>query len=265
MFLYLCLQWGACKFAARADRPHNARIATAFKHHITIIPVACDDFRPLRTNEIEGIPSVWGPEQQHSLACFGIRESDVTSAFLHLQALIDLRMPRFGTSAQKLVIIREILTRCQLSGKGSGIGPIGSIGAAIGPLGDAEKELPVAKPRILITGAVADAEALSICEVAEEMIQQRLQVACSVIRTAEEALATVHYASYVVVILSRGLLRDPCFAKIMMTVFSHKANSGNTPRTDWQCDGTDQGGTRNMMEHVNECQQVIISRGFEVS
>ena len=78
-----------------------------------------------------------------------------------------------------------------------------------------------------------DAEALSICEVAEEMIQQRLQVVCSVIRIDEEAIATIQYASYVVVILSRGLLRDPRFAKIMMAVFLHRNNAGSSPRRDW--------------------------------
>ena len=47
------------------------RIATAFKHHLVIIPVACDDFSPLRDAEIEGIPALWSAEQKHSLACFG--------------------------------------------------------------------------------------------------------------------------------------------------------------------------------------------------
>eukprot|EP00438_Fugacium_kawagutii_P028205 Skav200374 [mRNA] locus=scaffold2518:320808:321441:- [translate_table: standard] len=126
-----------------------------------MIPVACDDFRSLRTHEVEGIPTLWPTEQQHSLACYGIREGDITAAFLHLQALIDLRMPRFGTSAEKLVIVREVLARCQLIGRTSTI---------------SDDNMPAAKARILITGAVADAEALSICEVAEFMIQQQLQV-----------------------------------------------------------------------------------------
>ena len=193
----------------------RSRIATAFKHHITMIPVACDDFRPLRTQEIDRIPAHWGPEQQHSLACFGIRESDITSAFLHLQALLDLRMPRFGTSAAKLLIIREILSRCQLVGTGRV-----SMEEANG--------VPATRPRILIAGAVADAEALSTCEVAEELIQQRLQVPCSVVRAEDEASVSVQYASYVVVILSKGLLRDPSFAKIMMAVFTHKRGASPT-------------------------------------
>ena len=69
-----------------------------------------------------------------------------------------------------------------------------------------------------------------VCEVVEEMIQQKLQVLCSVIRTEEEARSSIPYASYVVVVLSRGLLREPHFAMIMLESYlQFKGWGGSTP------------------------------------
>ncbi|CAK9001285.1 unnamed protein product [Durusdinium trenchii] len=140
--------------------------------------------------------------------------ADVINAYKSIQFLIDLQMPRFGSSAEKMKVINDVAVRCRISMRTRPSLIEGSI----------------SKARILITGAVGDAEALSVCEVVEEMIQQKLQVLCSVIRTEEEARSSIPYASYVVVVLSRGLLREPHFAMIMLESYlQFKGWGGSTP------------------------------------
>ena len=75
------------------------------------------------------------------------------------------------------------------------------------------------KPRLLITGAVSDAEALAALEIFQILVLRRMQRECTVVRSSKELLAYRPWAYYLVVLLSRGLLTDARFAQTLLSVY----------------------------------------------
>lgn len=78
------------------------------------------------------------------------------------------------------------------------------------------------KARILITGSVTDAEALATLEVFQILVQNHLRVECAMVRSPQELMAHKPYAYYFVVLFSRGMLRDPRFAQILLSTGAGK-------------------------------------------
>jgi len=175
-------------------------IVTAHRNKVHIMPVICDGFEHLDDDALQQIPDVWTQQQKHTLASFGITMEDVKAAYQHLRTLPFVNMPRFGTSMEQESAIVDILKTCNMPKMNK----------------FAEVAKQAERPRIIITGAVADAEALAACEVFSIMVQQHLQVSCTVVRTEDEVLDAKAWASYFVVLFSRGMLRDPSFAQILL-------------------------------------------------
>ncbi|CAE8587253.1 unnamed protein product [Polarella glacialis] len=116
-------------------------------------------------------------------------------------------MPRFGSEKQQASSVLEIANCCRLPKKAfSSSAGSGSSSAN--------------RPRILITGAMADAEALSVCQTFQILVQRNMQVQAAVVRSLEEMENALPFASYVVVLFSRGMLRDPNFALILLSANS---------------------------------------------
>ncbi|CAE7911577.1 Scube3, partial [Symbiodinium necroappetens] len=174
-------------------------VATAHKNAILTVPVKCDGFLSYTESQIDVIPQMWSADEQHALSCRGISTSDVVNSLKVLLALHGVMMPRFGRDAEKHEAIEKIALRCALSRK--------TYSAENGT---------TSKARILMTGAVQDAEALSVIEICQHMVQKRLQVTCAIVRTELEVRMMMAYASYFVVLLSRGMLRDPSFARLLL-------------------------------------------------
>lgn len=74
------------------------------------------------------------------------------------------------------------------------------------------------KARILITGSVRDGEALASLEIFRILVQKIMQRECAVVRSANELMAYRPWAYYLVVLLSRGMLRDAGFAKTLLSI-----------------------------------------------
>ena len=76
-----------------------------------------------------------------------------------------------------------------------------------------------ARARILITSSVADAECLSACEAFQLMLQAYLQVECVVVHGSRQMVSWKPWAYYLVILLFRGLFRDPGFERILAAAF----------------------------------------------
>ncbi|CAE8680036.1 unnamed protein product [Polarella glacialis] len=186
-------------------------IVTAHRNKISIVTVICDGFAHLIEEELENVLSFWSEQQKHTLASFGIDMDMVKEAYRHLQAIPCCTMPRFGSESKQASSVLEIVNCCRLPKKAfSSSAGSGSSSAS--------------RPRILITGAMANAEALSVCQTFQILVQRSMQVQAAVVRSLEEMENALPFASYVVVLFSRGMLRDPNFALILLSANSQSGS-----------------------------------------
>ncbi|CAJ1409089.1 unnamed protein product [Effrenium voratum] len=178
-------------------------IVTAHKNKVTTVPVICDGFIQLTEKTLEAIPDVWTAQQKQILANYGIDMEDVKKAYVWLRdSLEHLTLSRFGPAQGREDIVIEMLQRAKVSMK---------VFRSTAPVNGK------VKARILITGSVTDAEALATVEVFQIMVQSHMRVECAMIRSDKEMTAYKPWAYYFVVLFSRGMLRDPRFAQILLS------------------------------------------------
>ncbi|CAK9062829.1 Metabotropic glutamate receptor 7 (mGluR7) [Durusdinium trenchii] len=183
-------------------------IVTAFKNKVTTVPLICDGFVPLTAETLEAIPDVWTAQQKQILANYGITMDDVKQAYVWVRdELSPLTLSRFGPQQQREDVVVEIVQRAKVAMK---------VFRSNAPTGGK------VKARILITGSVTDAEALATLEVFQILVQNHLRVECAMVRSSKELLAHKPYAHYFVVLFSRGMLRDPRFAQILLSTGAGK-------------------------------------------
>ena len=72
--------------------------------------------------------------------------------------------------------------------------------------------------QIVIAGNTGDPEALCICEVLREMVQWRMQVVVEVVHSALDCALHISSVDYLLVVLTKGLLRDPEFARALLVL-----------------------------------------------
>lgn len=128
---------------------------------------------------------------------------DVASTYGWLQTLEGLELARFARVEDQELIVVEMLHHLRV------------------PRNLFQPSLAAhrVKARILITGAVSDAEALAALEIFQILVLRRMQRECVVVRSSRELLAYRPWAYYLVVLLSRGLLSDPRFAQTLLSVY----------------------------------------------
>eukprot|EP00930_Biecheleria_cincta_P028573 TRINITY_DN19944_c0_g2_i1.p1 TRINITY_DN19944_c0_g2~~TRINITY_DN19944_c0_g2_i1.p1 ORF type:complete len:1742 (-),score=234.93 TRINITY_DN19944_c0_g2_i1:108-5333(-) len=176
-------------------------IVTAHTNEVFMLPILCDGYNHPDGNRIHAIGGVWTEEQKHTLISFGISMEMVQNAYHHLVKLPSLAMPRFGSSEQQEDIVVKMLDLCKLPRR-----------AFI-----TKSERTESAP-ILITGSVADAEALSTTYVVQAYMQKIMQQECVVVRDARATEKALDSAVYMLVLFAKGMLRDPSFAEVLLTV-----------------------------------------------
>ncbi|CAK9038961.1 unnamed protein product [Durusdinium trenchii] len=178
-------------------------IVTAFKNHVCTLPLVCDGYEPLTDATFMEVPSVWTEQQKQILAFYGISMEDVIQAYRWLHGLQSLTLQRRSPARAREQLVVEILQRVKVPLK----------------LFRPKISHGKVKARILLTGSVSDAEALSTLEVFQHLLQRHLRKECAVVRSGKELLAYKPWAYYLVVLLSRGILRDPGFAQTLLSVY----------------------------------------------
>merc|ERR550514_2548987 len=82
--------------------------------------------------------------------------------------------------------------------------------------------------RIVIAGNTEDPEARCICEVIREMVQVRMQVVVVVVHSTLESAMHLQSADYLLVVLTKGLLRCEAFAQVLLA-FREAPNRDDEP------------------------------------
>ena len=80
--------------------------------------------------------------------------------------------------------------------------------------------------QIVIAGNTEDAEAMCICEVVREMVQVRMQVVVLVTHSILESAMHLQSADYLLVVLTKGLLRCEAFARVLLTFRENPIREG---------------------------------------
>ncbi|CAE7488865.1 Grm5, partial [Symbiodinium necroappetens] len=189
-------------------------ITAAWKNGITTVPLFCDGFQPLSDEELKLIPDYWTAQQKQALANYGVELGDVLSAYVWVQhELSSVEMPRFGLLADRDEAVVDMLRLCGFnSWKGD-------------CLPSSKEPRAPEKARILITSCVADAEVLSACEVMQLLLQAHLHVECAVVQGVDHLIRWRPWAYYLVVLLFKGIFRDPEFARILLSACARGASS----------------------------------------
>eukprot|EP00931_Biecheleriopsis_adriatica_P067961 TRINITY_DN42014_c0_g1_i1.p1 TRINITY_DN42014_c0_g1~~TRINITY_DN42014_c0_g1_i1.p1 ORF type:complete len:1517 (-),score=220.07 TRINITY_DN42014_c0_g1_i1:63-4421(-) len=170
--------------------------------HVNSIPItllSCDGCKPLQDEDIEAIQDCWTAEQKNTLLTFGITMDMVKDAYRFLKTLPAIEFPRFGSLEMQETAIVELLKTTGISRSARAI--------------VSESKAP----KIMVTGAVSDAESLSTCLNLQMLIQDNTMVPTAVVRDAAQCFSMLGSATYLVVALSKELLRDPAFAKLLLT------------------------------------------------
>ncbi|CAE8678468.1 unnamed protein product [Polarella glacialis] len=179
-------------------------IVSAHRNKVPIVSLICSGYEHPDQSQIEAVPSVWTEKQKQTLANFGITMEMVKDAYAYLILLQATVLSRFGSVEEQENTIVSLANQCKMSKR-----IMVRLTAAS------------TRPRLLITGAVADAEALSVCMVLRDLVQDHIQVETAVMRSPEQVAVAGRYANYLVVsqlqvVLSKGMLRDPAFANMLL-------------------------------------------------
>ncbi|CAE8585721.1 unnamed protein product [Polarella glacialis] len=140
---------------------------------------------------------------------FGISVEMIQAAYRELTRLPCLSMPRFGTVLDQDNVVVEMLTQCKLPKRAF-----------------MEKwQLQFAfQAQLCITGAVADPESLSAFYLLQTLVQRTLQQEATVVCNADQATIAAGTCTSMVVLLTKGILRDPVFAAILLAVLEYRAD-----------------------------------------
>lgn len=173
-------------------------IVTAYRNKINTVPLVCPGFSQPDAKGLDTITASWSAEQKNTLGRFGITMDMVIEAYLHLRDLPILSMPRFETIGIQEKTIADLMDACRVPRR---------FLSQVDEITD--------HASICVTGNVTDVEVLSACYVIGTLLQHSLQESVETI-TSVEHFSEGPSAAYLIVLLSKGLLRNPSFAQILL-------------------------------------------------
>eukprot|EP00931_Biecheleriopsis_adriatica_P048436 TRINITY_DN27982_c0_g1_i1.p1 TRINITY_DN27982_c0_g1~~TRINITY_DN27982_c0_g1_i1.p1 ORF type:complete len:1575 (+),score=273.60 TRINITY_DN27982_c0_g1_i1:585-4727(+) len=179
-------------------------VATAWSNGVPIVLVSCNGSRPLSAASMEAVMDSWTESERQLLLNFGIDMPLVKNTAEHLQGLPTLSMPRFGELEEQENSVLQLMATCHLRRR---------------PF--MEKARAGQDASVLILGHTAEAEVLSTCMVLQTLLQRMLQQVTCIVRTDAELKDCLVEAKFAVVVLSRGILESPVFAKMLLETLAY--------------------------------------------
>lgn len=148
---------------------------------------------------MDSLRDLWSPVEMQSLAHYGICFADILAAYHRLLELPVVMFGRFTSVDDQQRAVGDVLGICQIPCIAAVSQPT-SWGTAV---------------QIVIAGASGDGEARSTCEVLKMMVQSRLHVAVAVAHKADDVALHLETASYLLAVLTRGVLADEVFVDVL--------------------------------------------------
>jgi len=196
-------------------------ISTAVRNNISIVLVACDDYVAPDEDKLSKLDNVWSSTQKAALLETGsISTSMIVDAYRQLLSFPVVPYHRFGPVAEMEAAICTVIERCKLTSSLQQLheGSVTSFSA--------KQVTPPSKQNgdLVVVGNTSEAESRCTCEILRKMLQTRMQSATVVVvLSLEDAQQHVQSICYLLVLLTKGLLFDSTFQKVLLA-FAEQGN-----------------------------------------
>lgn len=170
-------------------------ITTAVLNGVPIVPVICSDYVAPDEEARTQLDSLWSQQQLYQLGAYGVYLRSIKEAYRVLVDLEGILFERFAPARTQNAAIAKLVERCALPLLDSGSGSADGSEAA----------------QIVIVGSAGDAEDHCTCEVLCLMVRAKVDIAVSVVHSAVEAVPHLATHTYLLVMLTKGLLQDSIF------------------------------------------------------
>lgn len=206
-------------------------MVTAHRHMVPMVPLACDDFEDLDSEQLQDIVQGWSDEELALLLRCDMSEDNVVDAYEYLMSLPIMRMSRMQPLRGKESVMADLVVRCNLP-----ISPLRALMFRSSQLkrsktarfrSDVNSDYSLQSrvmsssgakrsARVLITGLVSDSEKLAACEIMQMELRKQLEVDVDIVRSEVHASEVMPTAEIFLVLWASGLLQDPTFARILL-------------------------------------------------
>jgi len=171
-------------------------IVTAHTNDVPIVVLETDGFAVLTADDIERVGDSWTDEEKHLVASYGITEEMICDAYRHLMELPMLKLIRLAPVPEQERTVIELINTCKIARR-----TFANVSEGTGT------------PKILVLGNLVDLEALATCQILQALMQRTLQEEVEVIRSAKQVGQGFPAVTYLVVVLTRGMLLNPDFMR----------------------------------------------------
>jgi len=164
--------------------------------------VTTDDFSQPDPAFMSCLDQLWTAEQFHTLNTLGVYLDMIRETYQYLGTLTPIVFRRFGSDEHHQTIMREVAISCGLTGRWS----------------ELKSNKLVGEAQIQILASPVDSEALCVAQVMRDMIQHQTLFALTVVRNLDGAEQHIASTRSAVVILTRGILHNPDFARVILAL-----------------------------------------------
>lgn len=180
-------------------------IVTAFQNELRVIPLLCDDFQFLNEDLILKVDEYFLPAQKQTSHSYGISIDMIKDSYRSLGKLEVVTLSRLSSLGEIEQTTQTLLQRCACGRSRSFF---------------VLKITSSKEPAILILGSNQSAEVLAVCQVLQTLTQESMLEETAVIQDESQAKRWLLTAFYIVVVLSKGILFEPSFARVLL--IAHK-------------------------------------------
>lgn len=217
--LFRCVAYEVKNFVMLLTKETMQRIwcagemATAVRHDVNIVAVACQDWDPPTDAFIDDLADQWTEAQKIEVAILGVELSSIQEAYRQIRCMPTISFDRKAAPGAQEAAIEQVRKKCV--GLSATISHAMLLGAQRGNVGSAAS-MHVA-PAIVLVNDSANAEASSISAVLAGLLQAELQRYVVVVTPEEGTLESqVQSATFCVANLTRGALSDDFFARALL-------------------------------------------------
>jgi len=183
-------------------------IVSAVRHKIPIVIVTTETYTPPTEEWLDELRQLWTPQQFTTLASYGVELEDIREAYKTILQLPTIPFNSFGSTEDFETCVAAILK--------ASTGIISTAAKLTDNMGErsASGELSLT-PEVLLVGRPNDGEAVCTARVLQLLLQKAMCRSVLVVYTADALRNHMQLCKYLVVVLTRGLLDSPDFARTL--------------------------------------------------
>jgi len=200
-------------------------ITTAMGNKVPVLIVMCDDWQNPDEAFLNQLESAWTADERHTLNAFGLLLPRIHDAYRQVPFCRSVKYQRFTEASEQEAVISSIMGRTNLSSCDAAKQQVSFIKGASSSMTTAFSLAGEKRYEAVVTGNALDAEAISTCQLLRQLLIQQSGHEIGLVLTAQahRELPQAATAAQVIVVLTKGLLREPEFAGLLLHVYAQEA------------------------------------------